>query len=147
MKRKLLSHLQVYFNCKFDRTFSYLNYTADLNGGRYRLESLTSTRVIRQIELAKEAVIHDLNELGIDTSKLEFRCQIKPVSEEDLMSDENQDDSEVDSDCEEPYELRAEDFFVNEEDEYDEELQDDVNFLSGIPFRRFDITSNNILTI
>lgn len=101
-----------------------------MNQGSNRLESLTQVEVIRQIEDAKEAVTNDLKELGIDTCKLNFLCQIKPIFEEDLVSRETQSNSDLDSDSEESYELSAADFF--DDDEENEELQEDINFLSGI---------------
>lgn len=106
-----------------------------MNQGSHRLESLTQAEVIRQIEDAKEAVTNDLKELGIDTCKLNFHCQIKPVFEEDLVSREAQIDSDLDSDFEESYELSAAVFFDDEEnEELQEDSEEDINFLSGIHF-------------
>lgn len=98
-----------------------------LSQGKYRFESLTQTNVISEIEDAKKAVTFELEKLGIDTSKLNFHCQIKPVFEEDMTLDI---DSDSDSDFEELDEAIAADFFDEEEEE--EEIQEDINFLSGI---------------
>lgn len=110
-----------------------------MNQGRRRLDPISQSEVIRAIEKAKQAVTRDLEEIGIDTSILNFHCQIKPVSEEDLEARQTQDNSDIDSDFEESYDVTAaEDFFhdkqASEQDENDEEceeLQEDINFLLG----------------
>lgn len=90
----------------------------------HRFERLTQKEVINQIEVEKKDVIKDLNKLGIDTSQLDFHCQIKPVFEEDLVSSENEENSDVDSDFEESYELTDTDFYNDEHDDEVAELHE-----------------------
>lgn len=64
---------------------------------QYQFEGLKRSAITFEIEKARKAVISDLENLGIDSSKLNFHCQVKPVFENDIM-DDNSDNSDIDSD-------------------------------------------------
>lgn len=98
----------------------------------HRFEGLNRCTIIAEIEKAKLSVISDLTSLKIDTSKLDFHCQVKPVFEEEITEVDNDLDSEFDSDFEEM--AFADEPLYPDSDheiEHDEDLQDDLNFLSG----------------
>lgn len=119
---------------KFPRFQKKLTRTSNrsLDQEYHRFESLNRSTIISEIEKAKQSVISDLMNLKIDTSKLNFHCQVTPVFEEEITEVDNDLDSELDSDFEEMA-------FANEqlysdsdhELEPDEDLQDDLNLLSG----------------
>ncbi|KAG4071989.1 hypothetical protein HA402_000637 [Bradysia odoriphaga] len=68
------------------------------DGLSYKIEGLNRTSIITEIEKAKNAVTSDLQNFEIDTSVLNFHCQVKPVLD---MDDEGDSDSDIDSDVEE----------------------------------------------
>ncbi|KAG4068990.1 hypothetical protein HA402_008461 [Bradysia odoriphaga] len=109
----------------------------NIAGGRQPFDVLSRKTIISQIEEARNDVIVDLKSVGIDTSKLDFRCQIQPAYEEDLQQINfeqyyDSSDSELeDEDDEENSQNSGVDFSNDNTDEYSE-IQDDVNFLSGI---------------
>lgn len=72
---------------------------ADCSKEQYQFEGLTQAAIVVEIEKARKAVINDLENLGIDSSKLNFHCQVKPVFENDIM-DGTDTDSDLDSDSE-----------------------------------------------
>lgn len=106
--------------------------TTEGSRGRNKLEGLNSTSIKSEIERAKNAVTCDLAEFKINTSKLDFHCQVKPILN---MIDEDSDE-ELGSDSEELQESR--DYFENNdqenfyENELDVALHSDENYLSGI---------------
>lgn len=59
------------------------------------IQKLNRAAITCEIEKAKKDVICDLEKLGIDTSKLNFRCQVKPVFEQNILElDSDLDDSD-----------------------------------------------------
>lgn len=100
------------------------------SGFSHQLEFLTPQSVIRLIENAKKAVSDDSDTLGIDTKQINFHCQVEPAFEEDLIS--HVEETDYDSDFEEPREFTVGDFF--DDDVQEEEILEDVNFLSGKHF-------------
>lgn len=104
----------------------------------HRMEGLNSDTIIALIENAKETVTSELNDLEIDTSKLDFHCQISPVSEDDLTDIQNNSSDDLydewDSDSDE-IESRTETLVSDYTDsEPEEEIQEDINSLSGISY-------------
>ncbi|KAJ6642635.1 hypothetical protein Bhyg_07588, partial [Pseudolycoriella hygida] len=67
---------------------------------QYEFEGLTKAAIIVEIEKARKAVINDLENLGIDSSNLNFHCQVKPIFENDVMEDVGDTDSCLYSDSE-----------------------------------------------
>lgn len=100
-----------------------------LDQASHRFESLS--RVISEIEKSRKAVICDMEKLGIDTSNLDFHCQVKAVVEGDITGVDSDFDSESDSDSDE-IEQRNE-LLDHIENEPDVEIQEDINSLSGMP--------------
>lgn len=119
---------------KFPRFEKKLTNTANRSSNQecHRFESLNSVTIISLIEKARQAVISELKNLGIDTSKLNFHCQVKPVFEEDISENDSNSnlDSELDSDSED-MEFRQETVDSDQEVELDEDIQEDINLLSG----------------
>lgn len=114
------------FQKKID-DLSILNRNRDQISRRFK--SLNRKTIISEIEKSKRAVTCDLQKFGIDTSKLNFHCQIKPVFEEDMIEI---DGDLVDSDSEED-EPRDEHLEPDPiENEIEVEMQEDINSLSGI---------------
>lgn len=116
---------------KFPRFQKKLTRTSNRSSDQeyHRFEGLNRSTIISEIEKARQSVISDLMSVDMDTSKLNFRCQIKPVFEEEITEVDNDLDSDMDSDFEEMA-------FANETDsdheiEADVDLQDDLNLLSG----------------
>lgn len=102
---------------------------------RQAFNGLNREEIITNIEKAKEAVITDLDDLGVDISKLDFHCQVPAAYEEALTQSYSDVESESDSDSE--YQSEDEspnitaDVSADDIDEYNEFLED-VNFLEGI---------------
>ncbi|XP_037035540.1 uncharacterized protein LOC119073834 [Bradysia coprophila] len=96
----------------------------------YRIVRLGRQEIIAIIEKSKATVTSELNNLQIGTSKLDFHCQITPVTEADLF-DMKKSNDELDSDSDE-----SESNFLLEFDEGDsepeEEIREDIETLSGI---------------
>lgn len=68
-----------------------------------RSEGLNRASIISEIERAMEDVSCELKKFGIDTSKLNFHCQVKPIFEEDMMKEDELDLLlQYDDDDEEP---------------------------------------------
>lgn len=94
-------------------------------------QKLNRTTIKFEIEKAKKDVICDLEKLGIDTSKLNFRCQVEPAFERDIAKNDSDLD---DSDCDEIDWL----FRDNEGDERDDDFEDQQeevqqrDYLSGM---------------
>lgn len=92
------------------------------------LQKLNRTTVILEIEKAKKDVICDLEKLGIDTTKLNFHCQVKPVLEQNV----SEIDSDLDSDSDEVDVL-----FKHTEEEEEDNFESEENavmlsdYLSG----------------
>lgn len=98
----------------------------------HRFESLTRTKIIIEIEKARKAVISDIEKLGIDSSKLNFHCQVTPVHEQDIMDIDSDTDSEWDSDDDE-IALREECFEADYiEIDPERETQENIYSLSGM---------------
>lgn len=92
------------------------------------LRKLNRTTVASIIEKARKNVIFDLEKLGIDTSKLNFHCQVKPVFEQNIP----EVDSDLDSDSDE-IDLLFENNNRPEDNSDDEQVTDMHNdYLSGI---------------
>lgn len=82
------------------------------------VRKLTRSIIKSEIEMAKQYVVDDLEKLGIDTSELNFCCQVKPAYEQNMQDT----DSDIDSDCDDLEflinrleETEQEDFFNDEE--------------------------------
>lgn len=106
-----------------------------LNQGYHQLEGLNRKTIISEIEKARNAVITDLETLGIDTSKLNFECQVTPAFEEDLLDPNCELESELESDYDEMELLNQESGAELLNIVAEEEDQQDVHFLSGIYYR------------
>lgn len=103
------------------------------------LDGLTQKSIKTVIERAKNAVTRDLENFEIDTSKLNFHCQVKPVLE---IDDERDSDDEIDSDAEDLdfiYDFpghESRDFSLEESEFESSDLARDTSdesFLSGKP--------------
>lgn len=113
-----------------------------ISQGRQPFNGLNRETIISQIEKAKDAVIADLKNLGIDTLKLDFHCQVQPAYEQDLLKsdsdldcDSSSDSEDIDLENEYENECHGVDSFNEDDDKDDDEcneLHEDVNFLSGI---------------
>ncbi len=109
---------------------------AEVSKEQYQFESLTEAVIIVEIEKARNTVLSDLENLGIDSSKLNFHCQVQPVFE---MDDSSGDiDSDEDSDTDEELNMYSErtDNEGNVENDLgcgieDEDIQQDLDTLSG----------------
>lgn len=95
-----------------------------------RFEGLTRASIISEIERAKKDVTCELNKFGIDTTQLNFNCQVKPVHEEDMMKD---DDCESDDELDE-FDLRLEydDIYSDDDDDGEEYELDEPNHLEDL---------------
>lgn len=112
---------------------------AECSKDQYQFESLTRALIIVEIENAKKAVMNDLANLGIDSSKLNFHCQVQPVFEKDMddMDDSHDIDSDLESDSEEELDMssrRTDQLKTDNEDDSGcgiEDFQEDLCNLSG----------------
>lgn len=110
----------------------------------FRFEGLDQCQVIFEIERARNDVISDLEALGVDSSNLNFYCQVQPVLERDIIDSTIDDDSNVESDSDLDSDLEDLDHssrrttdsaskneeFYGEDTELDD-LQNDLEILSG----------------
>ncbi len=121
---------------KFPRFEKKMNRTAN-RAECYRMVRLTRETIIETIDKSMKTVISELNDLKIDTSKLDFHCQVKPVKEDELdVVDSFLSDDESDSDDIDSRNGTLDTDYV--ESEPDEEMMDDINTLSGkIIFLKF----------
>lgn len=98
--------------------------------GSKSVQKLTRAVIKSVIEKAKQSVVDDLEKIGIVTSKLNFRCQVKPVYEQNIPDF----DSDVESDCDDLELLiqRMEET-QQEEDILDDEERTDIEsvYISG----------------
>lgn len=107
---------------------------AESSKEQYQFEGLTEAAIIVEIEKARNTAMNDLENLGIDTSRLNFHCQVQPVFE---MDDSSGDiDSDEDSDSEEEFTMSPErtDDKSNMENDSGcgiEDIQEDLDSLSG----------------
>lgn len=108
---------------------------------QFQFDGLNRAAIIFEIEKARKAVICDLEIFGIDASKLNFHCQVKPVFENDMTEGVSVIDSDVDSD-DEDLDLssgRIADRSMEQEDDFRgensygemEDIEKDLDFLSG----------------
>lgn len=105
--------------------------------GRQQFNGLNRKAIISQIEKARDAVIIDLKNIDIDTSKLNLHCQIQPTYEKDMTRmnsdvdcESSSDEEDIELQNEQVHELCESDLSTNEEND-DDEFWNDVNFLSG----------------
>lgn len=107
-------------------------------GNQQLINFLNREAIISIIDRAKNDVVFELENLEVDTSQLNFRCQIQPAYEENIVAN-----SDVDCDCSsdsEDFEIRKEnehhgaDQHNLSDDEDDDEFREDINFLSGTFF-------------
>lgn len=114
---------------------------ADQFKDHYQFEGLTEAAIVIEIERARNTVIRDLENLGIDSSTLDFHCQVKPVLEKDILNDISDTESDFDSDFEDlDWTSGADEKLIDTDldtdinnSDYDiEDLQEDLDRLSGM---------------
>lgn len=95
----------------------------------HRMKNLKRASIILIIENARDTVISELESLSIDTSKLDFHCQVTPVPESKLLDIDFDSffDDESDSDYDE-MEFNNETFYPDSDPEDDIQC---LNSLSG----------------
>lgn len=105
---------------------------------QYQFEGLTRAAVIVEIEKARNVVMKDLENLGIDPSKLNFYCQVQPVFEKNIMHDSSDDidSDDEDSDSDEEFDMSSgrtgeEGNMENDSGCGIEDIQENLNSLSG----------------
>ncbi|KAG4072027.1 hypothetical protein HA402_008468 [Bradysia odoriphaga] len=97
-----------------------------INNGRQPFNVLNRQTIITHIERARDAVIADLEKMEIETSKLNFHCQIRPAYEEDLSGTNSDQDSDLD--CE----FKSDSEFENEQENQNPCQNPNIDFMNEV---------------